>query len=124
MLVDGPDTGLQRLGGLVQQVQGRLLGDVAVLADGFVPFFQQGQFFPQPVPLGIQLGCLVPLALVLPVPGQDVLLGLDEFVRGDQLRRQARMARQLFGVLGLLVCNLADGPALVVQVLLDRKSVV
>ena len=119
--VDGlnvTDTGLQFVGSLVQKVDGVPLSRLAVGAEGFVPLLQQDQLPAHPVLLHRQLSGPFPLTLVLAVPGKDILLALNEVIGRNRLGGGLWVAGQLLGVLSFLVGDLANGPALVIQLLL------
>ena len=63
-------------------------------------FFQQCQLFAYPIHFRRQLSRPLPLALVLAVPGQDVLLAPNEVIGGNRLGGGLGVAGQLLGVLG------------------------
>ena len=112
-----PDAVLQFVCGFIHQIQRGFPRDVAVLADSGVFLLQVVQLPPQLLLLPLQPGGPLPLALVLAVAGQDVLLALDQLQGRHRFRRGVRIAGQLLGVQLLLLSNPANGPALVVQLL-------
>ena len=65
--------------------------------------------------LAFQLRCLLALALVFPVPGKDLLLLGDQLGGADRLGGHSLIVGQLLGVFFLLVGDLPDGMAPVVQ---------
>ena len=65
----------------------------------------------------LQLGGPFPLALVLTVPGKNVLLALNEVIGGNRFGGGIGIAGQFLGVLRLLVSDLADSVPLVIQLL-------
>ena len=109
-----PDAGLQFISSLVLKVKGRLLGSLVIGTQGLVPFFQQCQLFAYPIHFRRQLSRPFPLALVLAVPGQDVLLAPNEVIGGNRLGGGLGVAGQLLGILCFLIGNLADSVPLVI----------
>ena len=63
---------------------------------------------------------LVPLPLVLPIPGQDCLLPLNQLHGGNWLVRGVRIKRHFFGAFLFLIRNLANRAPPVVGLLLPE----
>ena len=112
-----PDAGLQLLRRFVHQIQGRLLGRFAVSAHRGITCAQLLQLAVKALFLLLQLGGPFPLALVLTVPGKDVLLALNEVIGGNRLGGGLGVTGQFLGIFRFLVGDLADSVPLVIQLL-------
>ena len=121
-LLDAPDGGFQFGGGFVLQVLGRFPGR----AKRFVYFglllhqlckglFQLNAAVGQRAGLAFEKVDVLPLALVLAVAGQDLLLLADEVGGADRFFRGIGVGNQLLGKVLFLLGQLAGEGALVVQ---------
>ena len=109
------DIAFQFFRGLIQEVDGVPSGYVTIAANGVVFFPELIQVAPQALFFSFKLLCPGALTLVFAVLGQDILLLPDQLAYRHQIFWCIREIRHLLCILSLLICDLADCTALIVQ---------